>query len=703
VTTDRAVDPADAPPALHTLLRRQLRRLGVDHRSAPDAARWTALLQGISRAYAEADRDRYLLEHSQTLASGEMASLNAELRAARDRAEEMARVKSDFLANMSHEIRTPLNAIIGMSHLAMRSGLDRRQHDYVDNIQRAGQHLLGLINDILDLSKIEAGMMTVEHAEFRLDAVMSQLANLVADKAAQRGLELVFDVDADVPRSLLGDPLRLGQILVNYANNAIKFTDHGEVVVRVQVESRAAESVLLRFTVRDTGIGLSAEQVARLFQSFQQADASTTRRYGGTGLGLSIARRLATLMGGDVGVDSTPGAGSRFWFTVRLGLGAQSSAGADAGIGEVNRRVLVIDDNASARVALCSALRSLGCEVSEADSGEAGLDAVASAQARGEPFGLALVDWQMPGWTGIETACRIREHPGSPTPAVAMLAAHDRVRALEEARAAGIQDVLGKPIDPSRLHDCIASLLGDPLRPREADVPHREPTLRATAPLRGARVLLAEDHPLNQRVALELLAEVGVVAEVAADGASAVARASAGGWDLVLMDVQMPVLDGLEATRAIRAALGAAAPPIVALTANALPADRQRCRDAGMVDFIPKPVDPHRLHQALMRWIPPRGTPPATPDAPPEPPAASQQEPAQSPGPVALGELCDRLERLLENDDGAAERLAREHEALLRAAFPGSHRALMRAVQGFDGEAALAVLRAARNVGTEPG
>jgi two-component system sensor histidine kinase/response regulator len=418
---------------------------------------------------------------------------------------------------------------------------------------------------------------------------------------------------------------------------------------------------------------------------------------------LSIARRLATLMGGDVGVDSTPGAGARFWFTVRLGLGAEPSPGGVTGFAPGHRRVLVIDDNASARVALRDALRVLGCEVSEADRGEAGLDAVASAQARGEPFGLVLVDWQMPGWTGIETVHRIRSLAGPPAPAVAMLAAHDRVRALEEARTAGIQDVLGKPIDPSLLHDCVASLLGDPLRPREADVPHQEQTLRATAPLRGARVLLAEDHPLNQRVALELLREVGVVAEVAADGASAVARASAGGWDLVLMDVQMPVLDGLEATRAIRAALGAAAPPIVALTANALPADRQRCLDAGMVDFIPKPVDPHRLHQALMRWIPHRSTPPAAPEAQTALPAALQREPVPLHGPVSVGELCDRLERLLENDDGAAERLAREHEALLRAAFPGSHRALMRAVTGFDGETALAVLRAARDATTEPG
>ena len=828
MTADPVLDRAAPVPALHTLLQRQLRRLALDALAPPEPACWAALLQAISRTYAEADRDRYLLEHSQALASGEMASLNAELRAARDRAEEMARVKSDFLANMSHEIRTPLNAVIGMSHLALRSGLDGRQREYVDNIQRAGQHLLGIINDILDLSKIEAGMMTVERTGFRLETVMSQLANLVADKAAQRGLELVFDVPGDVPQSLLGDPLRLGQILVNYVNNAVKFTDHGEIVISVRTVERSADEVMLRFTVRDTGIGLTAEQIARLFQSFQQGDASTTRRYGGTGLGLSIARRLASLMGGEVGVDSTPGVGSEFWFTARLGFGTECATHDGPMMTAANRRVLIVEDNASARMVLRDLLVGMHCEVSEADCGEAALAVVAAAHARGEPFGVLLIDWQMPGWSGIETVRRIRAHTGSPAPAMAILTAHDRSRTLEQARAVGIEDVIAKPVNPSLLHDRVASLLGGPLRPLAPDLAQRERTLETAAPLRGARVLLAEDHPLNQQVALELLGDVGIVVEVAADGAAAVHKACAHRWDLVLMDMQMPELDGLEATRAIAAALGDSAPPIVAMTANALPADRQRCMDAGMVDFIPKPIDPHELYRALMKWIPAAGTArvPARGDSdarvPEEPsgsapalsipdvdaqaglrralgradryearlrefalaeadvvprvraalgqsdrdaalraahslkatagtigadriaeaarqleralrdPTPGDVEPSlaalqrsmsrvteairralgpadagrsAAPGatvdPAELERLCGRLETLLGNDDGDAERLAREQEPLLRAAFPDSHRALMRAIGGFDAEGALAVLRAARRTKTE--
>ncbi|MBU6271956.1 MAG: response regulator [Betaproteobacteria bacterium] len=610
-------------PSAHPLLRRQMHRLGLDPDQPPGREGWRALLASISRAYGEADTDRYLMERSQELASEEMAELNEALRLARDQAEEMARVKSHFLANMSHEIRTPLNAIIGMSHLALRQPLAPRQREYVENIHQAGQHLLGIINDILDLAKIEAGMVRVEKTEFRFESLLEQIATLQGAHAAIKGLELVFDIAADMPARITGDPLRLGQVLLNYVGNAIKFTQAGEVVVGASVQERTESDALLRFTVRDTGIGMTEEQVARVFRSFEQADASITRRFGGTGLGLSIAANLAALMGGEVGVESAPGKGSAFWFTARVGIASNARIMHGAPAPLAGTRVLVADDNAHARQVLREMLAGMGFDAHAVSCGEAAVAEIGRADRALEPYGLALLDWQMADLSGVEVATRVQQDRLTAPPAMALVTGHDRERVQELATGIGLAEVLIKPVSPSMLHDRVVSLLQGAAAARAAAVmtdasppaaggsdglaASPPAPAAAHAALHGRRVLLAEDHPLNQMVAVDLLQQIGMQVEVAGDGAVALARAREGGWDLILMDMQMPVMDGLAATRAIRALPGpAGAVPIIAMTANVLAADRDACLAAGMVDFIGKPIAPEALFETLCRWLPSR-------------------------------------------------------------------------------------------------
>jgi two-component system sensor histidine kinase/response regulator len=394
-----------------------------------------------------------------------------EIRRAKDLAEEATRMKTDFLANMSHEIRTPMNAIIGLAHLALKTDLTPRQRDYIGKVQDSSHHLLGIINDILDFSKVEAGKLSIEHAQFGLDELLEKIAALLSEKGAAKGLELALDIDDEVPRILLGDSLRLGQILINYANNAVKYTEKGKIVVAVHVQERGAQDVLLHFSVRDTGIGLTEEQQGRLFQSFQQADSSTTRKYGGTGLGLAISRNLAELMGGQAGVQSRFGHGSTFWFTVRLGT------------------------------------------------------------------------------------------------------------------------LAAPPPDPRA-----------PARPNRS-----EPELGGQfEAARGARILVVEDNDINQIVAREILQDAGFAVEVADNGLVGLEMARSGRFDLVLMDMQMPVMDGVTATLEIRKLAGFGTLPIVAMTANAMQRDRDRCLRAGMNDFVTKPFDPDQLCSVLLKWIKPR-------------------------------------------------------------------------------------------------
>jgi two-component system sensor histidine kinase/response regulator len=555
-------------------------------------------LQGVFAAARDVT-ERKLLDEA-------LQEKNVELQNAKVVAEKANSSKSDFLSNMSHEIRTPMNAIIGMSHLALKTELTPRQRDYLKKIQGSGQYLLRIINDILDFSKIEAGKLTVEQTEFDLDKVLENVATLVTAKTTGKGLELVFDVGRDVPNELIGDPLRLGQILINYANNAVKFTETGEIDIVIRLREQSDKEVLLYCAVRDTGIGLTEEQRGRLFQPFQQADTSTTRKYGGTGLGLSISMKLAELMHGEVGVESEYGKGSTFWFTARLGKGIGIKPPRILSAGLQGRRALVVDDNENARTVLKDLLEGIGFVVDEASSGKAAIDAVDRAEVQDQPYNIVFLDWLMPGMDGIETAYQLRARPLKCLPHLVMVTAYGREEIIKGAEEAGVEDVLIKPVSASVLFDSVVSVLNG--TPSERRVMGDAPSLLAEnlATIKGARILLVEDNELNQEVATELLRDAGLIVDVAGNGEIAVQKVKEAAYDIVLMDMQMPVMDGITATREIRKLPQFAALPIVAMTANAMEGDRQRCLEAGMNDHIAKPVEPDDLWKALLKWIKPR-------------------------------------------------------------------------------------------------
>ena len=536
------------------------------------------------------------LWHGVLLDISEQKRVEGELAEARHSAESAVLAKGRFLANMSHEIRTPMNAVLGLLHLLERTPLSERQREHCGKIKGAAQSLLGILNDILDFSKVEAGKLELERSPFRLDQVLRNLSAILSATVQGRELEVLFDIAPEVPRALVGDALRLQQVLINLCGNAVKFTPRGEVVLRIRLEAHEEERVWLGFAVEDTGIGIAPEKLASIFEGFSQAEASTTRRFGGTGLGLAISQYLVSLMGGRVEAESRPGKGSAFRFRACFGAAAQEEDPVSPPLRPGTLRVLVVDDNATARGVLLGMVRSLGWEAEGAGGGEEALARVGSGEAR---FDLVLMDHAMPDLDGLEAARQIRARLGAAAPLVIMVSAHGRELLAERGVPEGLLDgFLVKPITPSMLFDAVAGATGG-----EAARAEGHPAPGAAQRLAGIRILVVEDNAMNQLVAGELLASEGAHAVIAGTGAEALARArrELHAFDAILMDIQMPDMDGYAATAAIRHLPGGERVPIIAMTANALPSDREACLEAGMVDHVSKPVDLERLVATLLR------------------------------------------------------------------------------------------------------